>query len=60
MPRVPDERAGVCNRAGLLGGGLGLLVNIHQQCQMWQSGGLLTVGHIGEHLWAGNFIFGKE
>jgi hypothetical protein len=27
MPRVPDRRAGVCNRAGLLGGGWGTLVN---------------------------------
>jgi hypothetical protein len=24
---VPDRRAGVCNRAGLLGGGWGTLVN---------------------------------
>ena len=37
-----------------------LLINTHQQCQMWQSGGLLTVGHVGQHLWAGNLIFGKE
>jgi hypothetical protein len=32
MPRVPDGRAGVCNRAGLLGGGWGH-VNRYKQCQ---------------------------
>ena len=35
MPRVPDGRAGVCNRVGLLGGGLGAPVNRYKQCQKW-------------------------
>jgi len=35
MPRVPDEGAGVCNRVGLVGWGLGTLVNRYKQCQMW-------------------------
>jgi hypothetical protein len=34
MPRVPDGRAGVCNRAGLLCG-LGTPVNRYKQCQKW-------------------------
>jgi len=38
MPRVSDGRAGVCNRAGLLGWGLGTPVNRYKQCQMWQAG----------------------
>jgi hypothetical protein len=27
---------------------------------MWQSGVALTVGHVRQHLWVGNLIFGKE
>jgi len=38
LPRVPDERAGVCNRAGLLSRGLGALVNRYKHCQMWAGG----------------------
>jgi len=38
LPRVPDERVGVCNRVGLLSRGLGALVNRYKHCQMWAGG----------------------
>ena len=39
MLRVPDGRAGVCSRVGVLSRGQGVLVNRCQQCLMWQAGG---------------------
>jgi hypothetical protein len=50
----------VYNRAGLLGGGWGALVNTCKQCQKRWSGGALTVGLIGGELGVGYFIFGME
>jgi hypothetical protein len=58
MPGVPDERAGVYNRAGLLG--KGALVNICKQCQKQWSGGALAVGLVGGQLGAGNFYIWEE
>ena len=45
---------------GAVGRGSGAPVNRHQQCPMWSSGAALTVGHVGGHFGAGNFVFGKE
>jgi hypothetical protein len=44
---VPDERAGVYNRAGLLSRGWGALANTCKQCQKQWSGGALAVGLVG-------------
>jgi hypothetical protein len=58
MPRMPDGRAGVYNRVGLLSRGLGAIVNTCKQCQMWQAGGCARCyTHWGD-IGAGNFIFG--
>jgi len=40
--RVPDERAGLCNRAGLLGG-LGESINKCQQCRKQHSWGTCSL-----------------
>jgi len=57
MPRVPDGRAGVYNRAGLLGG-LGAPVNNHQQCRKQPSWGARSLlGGLGDGLGRGKNIF---
>ena len=60
LPRVPNERAGCCRRAGLLGQGLGALANICQQYPMWQSGSFAHCWARWGQFWAGNSVFGKE
>ena len=46
MPRVLDERVGVCSRVGVLSRGQGVLVNRCQQCLMWQAGGCIGGGKL--------------
>ena len=58
LPRVPDERAGLCSRAGLLGG-FGASINKCQQCRKQHSWGACSLlGRLGGGLgWEKN-IFG--
>ena len=56
--RVPDERAGVCSRAGLLGG-FGGSINKCQQCRKQHSWGVRSLlGGLGGGLGQGKIIFG--
>ena len=58
MPRVPDGRAGVYNRAGLLGG-LGPPVNNHQQHRKQPFRGARSLlGGLGDGLGRGKNVFG--
>jgi len=58
LPRVPDERAGLCSRAGLLGG-FGASINECQQCRKQHSWGAhLLLGGLGGTSGQGKNIFG--
>jgi len=58
LPRVPDERAGLCSRAGLLGR-FGASVNKCQQCRKQHSWGARSLlGGLGGGLGWGKNIFG--
>jgi len=58
LPRVPDERAGSCSRAGLLGG-FGGSINKCQQCRKQPSQGARSLlGGLGGGLGRGKNIFG--
>jgi len=58
LPRVPDERAELCSRVGLLGR-FGASINKCQQCRKQHSWGACSLlGRLGGGLGQGKNIFG--
>ena len=56
LPRVPDGRAGLCSKAGLLGGS-GASINKCQQCRKQHSWGAHSLlGGLGA-VWGGEKIY---